>query len=238
MARMDVRRGLGFVALTMALAMAGPTAGAVGSTSATAEHSMRQFLAQGDEPHAYRATRRLEARHRLAVGWIEASTEFSPSSGFRYAITAEGGSERLRDSVLRKILEGEREAVARGELARAALAPCNYEFQPAGIEGGLAAVLLSPKREERALVDGTMFLRPVDGELVRVEGRLARSPSFWVTRVDIVRTYDRIGGVVVPVALDTTARLRFFGTGTLRITYDYAEIDGRPVAPLQLTRRR
>ena len=73
--------------------------------------------------------------------------------------------------MLKAILDGEREAVARGEISRSALAPCNYEFQVHGVdENGLAKVLLSPKRKERVLVSGAMFLRPTDGELVRVAG--------------------------------------------------------------------
>ena len=166
------------------------------------------------------------------------TTEYSPASGFRYTITSEGGSGNIRDKVLKAILEGEREAVARGEIARSALAPCNYEFQVHGVdENGLAKVLLSPKRKERVLVSGAMFLRPTDGELVRVQGRLAKSPSFWIKSVDIVRTYERIEGAVMPVALETTAQVRMFGAATLRMTYDYSEIDGRPVPPRTLARR-
>jgi hypothetical protein len=104
-------------------------------------------------------------------------------------------------------------------------------------ENGLAKVLLSPKRKERVLVSGAMFLRPTDGELVRVQGRLAKSPSFWVKTVDIVRSYERIEGAVVPVALETTAQVRLFGTATLRMTYDYSEIDGRPVQSQTLAQR-
>jgi hypothetical protein len=236
---MDASRMLCFVAVMLPMALAAPRLTASNThTAAAAEQSMRQFLAQGDEPHAYRATRRMEARHRQNVGWIEAVTEYSPDRGFRYRIVAEGGSDQLRDKVLRKILEGEREAVAKGEVGRATLAPCNYEFQPAGVDdAGLATVLLSPRRKEHMLVNGTMFLRPVDGELVRVQGRLAKSPSFWVKSVDIVRSYDRINGAVVPIALDTTAQVRMFGTATLRMTYDYEEIDGQPVGR-QLTARR
>lgn len=200
------------------------------ATTEAAELSMRQFLAQGDAPRPYRATRRLEARHGGSIGWIEADTEYSPATGFRYTITAEGGSGQLRDKALKAILAGERDAVARGEIARSALAPCNYEFRVHGVdENGLAKVLLAPKRKERVLVSGAMFLRPADGELVRVQGRLAKSPSFWVKTVDIVRTYERIEGSVMPVALETTAQIRMFGTATLTMTYQYSEIDGRPV---------
>jgi hypothetical protein len=228
----SARYGFGVLLLAMVF---GPQLRATApATAEAAEQSMKQFLAQGDAPRPYRATRRLEARHGDSVGWIEADTEYAPSTGFRYTITAEGGSDQLRDKALKKILSGEREAIARGEIARSALAPCNYEFQVNGVdEQGLAKVLLSPKRKERVLVSGAMFLRPVDGELVRVQGRLAKSPSFWVKTVDIVRTYDRIEGVVMPVSLETTAQVRMFGTATLRMTYHYSEIDGRPVASQQ-----
>ena len=195
-----------------------------------ADHSIRQFLAQDDAQPAYRAIRRLEAENGTRSGWIEAVTEFSPETGFHYEITAEGGSGYIRRKVLRAVLDGEREAIEQGESARAALAPLNYRFQPNGVDAdGLANVLLSPKRRERALVEGTLFLQPGDGEIVRLEGRLAKSPSFWVRNVEIVRSYKRIDGAVVPVALESTAQLRMLGSATLRMTYAYSQIDGRPL---------
>ena len=90
--------------------------------------------------------------------------------------------------------------------------------------------LLSPRRKERVLVVGAMFLEPSDGALVRLEGRLAKSPSLWVKHVDVVRTYKRIEGTVVPVALETKADVRFVGEATLRMTYSYSEIDGRSLS--------
>jgi hypothetical protein len=219
-----------FGALLLAMAVVPQLRATMPNTTGAAEHSMKQFLAQGDGQRPYRATRRLEAKNGGSVGWLEATTEYAPASGFRYTITTEGGSGSIRDRGLKAILAGEQDAIARGEMAKSALAPCNYEFQANGVdENGLAKVLLSPKRKERVLVSGAMFLRPVDGELVRVQGRLAKSPSFWVKTVDIVRTYERIGGVVMPVSLETTAQVRMFGTATLRMTYNYSEIDGQPV---------
>jgi hypothetical protein len=73
-----------------------------------------------------------------------------------------------------------------------------------------------------------MFLT-VDGDLLRVEGRLAKNPSFWVTRVDVVRSYRRVNGVLMPVALETNAQLRLFGSSALRMTYRYSHIDDRVV---------
>ena len=201
------------------------------SVADPADHSMRQFLQQDDTQHPYRAVRRLEAENGGRRGWLEAVTEYSIEKGFTYQVTSEGGSSLVRSKVLRTVLEGEREIIAGGETARSSLALANYAFQPNGVDGdGLANILLSPKRKERVLVSGTMFLRPDEGDLVRLQGQLAKSPSFWVRNVQIVRSYERIGGVVVPVTLESTAHVRLLGPASLRMTYVYSEIDGRNVS--------
>jgi hypothetical protein len=226
-------RDLRIAAALLALGVAWAGTSRVEATEPdAAEHSMRQFLAQGDTVRPYRATRHLEAQHGRRSGWLDAMTEYSPEAGFRYQITDEGGSSSIRADVLRAVLEGERDAVARGDTARASLVPTNYTFRANGIDvDGLANVLLSPRRKERMLVSGMLALNPADGGLVRLQGRLARSPSFWLKSVDIVRSYRRFGSAVVPVALQSTAQVRFLGEGTMRMTYEYLEIDGHPVRP-------
>ena len=200
------------------------------TTPNPADQSIKRFLTRQDDQHPYRATRRLEAKNGSREGWLEAATEYSPGGGFRYHVTAEGGSSQIRTRVLKAVLDGEQSVIALGEAARAALAPNNYAFQPNGVDAeGLANVLLSPKRKERALLSGVMFLRPDEGELVRLQGRLAKNPSFWVRNVDIVRKYARIHNAVMPVALESTAHVTFLGAASFRMTYDYQEIDGRLV---------
>lgn len=163
---------------------------------------------------------------------MDAITEYAPDTGFRYRIIAEGGSGYIRTKVLKAMLDGEMAVIAQGETKRSSLDPTNYKFQPNGIDrDGLANVLLSPRRKERVLVSGMMALDTHDGALVRLQGRLAKSPSFWIKNVDIVRSYKRVEGTVVPVSLKSTAQVRFLGDATLRMTYDYSEIDGRAIEP-------
>ena len=197
-----------------------------------ADDSIRQFLARDNTQPTYRATRRLEAGNGSRTGWIEAVTEYSPQNGFRYEVTAEGGSAQVRSKVLRAVLDGEREVIARGEATRSSLARANYIFRPNGVDpDGLANVLLSPRRKEGVLVSGQMFLRPENGLLVRLQGQLAKSPSFWIKNVEIVRTYEQIAGAVMPVSLHSKAQVRLLGAATLRMTYHYTHINGRPIRP-------
>jgi hypothetical protein len=216
-----------------------PAVGARESADAAAADSMQRFLERESQDHHYRALRRLEAENRGRTGWLEAWTTFKPGESFRYEIVSEGGSGYIRSRVLRGILDGEKEAIERGELDRSALATSNYTFESEGMDPtGLVRVAMVPRRQEGMLLMGAMFLRPCDGELVKIEGRLAKNPSFWVKHVDIVRTYARISGAVLPVSLESRAQLRFLGPASLTMTYRYAEIDGRSILPVDYRVRR
>lgn len=226
---MRARSSLAVVVIA-ATAWYGPSL--VGATSAAtaADTAIEQFLERRSGPIPYKAFRRLEASNKGRAAWMEVTTGFSRTAGFEYQILDAGGSDYIRDKVLQPLLRGEQEMIARGEGARSAIVPSNYEFQPNGIDAdGLANILLAPRRKDGVLVAGTLFVKPVDGELVKLQGRLAKNPSFWVKRVDIVRSYKNLNGAVLPVELESTAQLRMLGPATLRMTYDYSEVNGQPV---------
>lgn len=195
---------------------------------------VQRFLARPDEPlSGYRALRRLEARNdRFKLhGWLEAWTELTKDGRFAYTIVREGGSEYIRTKVLYPLLENEEKLFATGDASRAAVTPQNYDLR--GLEAaepGLVKLLIKPKRRDVSLVDGAVFVTEEEADLVRVEGRLAKNPSFWTKRVDVVRRYDRIGGVRVPTSLDSVAQVRLAGTSTLSMTWDYETINGSHVA--------
>jgi hypothetical protein len=194
--------------------------------------AMQQFLARPRTLHQYSASRRLEASGSGHRGWLDVQTDFTVASGFQYRVTAEGGSGYIRTRVLRSLLDEEQRVIA-GSTSSVAISTDNYHFTPEGVsEDGLAVVRLRPLRKERSLIAGRMFLT-VDGDLRRVEGQLAKNPSFWITRVNVVRVYRRINGVLMPVSLETTAQLRLLGSSALRMTYRYSRIDDRAVPDLE-----
>jgi len=175
---------------------------------------LQRFLALGDpSPESYRALRHLEARNEKfnMSAWMDVWTE-SDASGFRYRIEREEGSDYIRSRVFRESLETERKLWAAGAPDAASLTPANYTFADGGAQAdGLAALNIKPRRKEVLLVDGSIFLRPGDGELLKMEGDLAKAPSFWTRRVRIVRHFQRFAGVRMPVSLDAVANVRWFG---------------------------
>ena len=188
----------------------------------------------------YRALRRM---HALAEkvnheGWLDAWTEFD-SRGFRYEIVAERGSGTVRNKVLKALLKREQELIANGDFGRGELTPENYEFGAETEGKDVRYVLIKPKRKDVMLVDGRMVLSPA-GELLRVEGLLAKNPSFWTTQVNVIRHYARLDGVRVPIQTESIAKVRFAGTSKLNMTYEYETINNRAVTtdpPTLLARR-
>lgn len=95
---------------------------------------------------------------------------------------------------------------------------------------GRARLFITPKRKDLLLVDGAVVFSPVDGDLIQVEGRLSKTPSWWTRSVDIVRRYARVGGIRVPVVTESTANVRIAGRSAFKMTYTYQTINGRDVA--------
>src|SRR4029077_704238 len=99
----------------------------------------------------------------------------------------EDGSDYIRYKVFRASLETERKMWADGSPARSALRSATYELEEGGGQSdGLASVTLKPRRKGDLLIDGSIFVSPYDGDLVRLEGRLVKETSFWTRQVEVV----------------------------------------------------
>lgn len=196
-----------------------------------AQHPVLQrfFATPQIAPRQLTVLRHLEARndHFDKDAWMDVRIE-ADTSAFRYTILDEGGSGYIRSKVFRSALQTEQKLWAAGEPDKAAFTFDNYQFDDRGAEAtGLFWLGVTPRRKDMLLVNGSIFLRPDDGDLVRIEGSLAKTPSFWTKRVDIIRHYARIGGVRLPVWMQSTAAVRIAGRSTYTTTYHYLSVNGQ-----------
>jgi len=181
---------------------------------------------------SYRALRHLEASTRGGKmrAELDALTVLDADGRFRYEVIQASGSDLIRSRVLVAALDAEARSRNEHDTDSAALTPANYDFRvEAGPEPGLLTLMLTPRRRSHLLIDGRATLTEADTDLLRVEGRLSKSPSFWTRRVDIVRTYGRIDGVRVPVEMTSLAAVRVVGASSFSMTYRYEVINGRLV---------
>lgn len=195
--------------------------------------AVERFLSETDKPPvAYQARRRLDATSSglNESAWMEVLTRYNAAEGFRYEIIGQGGSSRIRNRALKSVLETEQKNAARGDWRRANLSPRNYEFNFQGrTSDGMLMMELNPRRQDFRLVDGLALVSAESGHLVRVEGRLSKSPSFWVKWAKVSRVYEPIGGAIMPVSIQSTADVRIAGLSTFSMTYDYDMVNGEAV---------
>ena len=219
------------VALAAATAVAsGPAQQAVRSGAL-----LDRFLAPDAQPLvSYRAFRHLAAstRNGKMTAWLDAWTSLDPQHGFTYEITKMDGSSIIQKHVLIKALETEQDAVqSLTNKTQSALTPANYEFlDMSPLDGRMVRVNVKPRRSHVMLINGHLVIESDSADLVRVEGDLSKRPSFWTRHVHVVREYDRVGGVHVPISMKSTADVLIVGSSSFSMDYKYAEINGKPIS--------
>jgi hypothetical protein len=238
--RLEIEAGAILTAvLMMAPAAASPPAGqetrppSASCAEVEAEAALALFEGRPDEPvRRFRARRRMHAEGRGRQAFMEVLVELDPEGDLRWTVTSEGGSELIRKRAFRSMLEKEAALRKTERPEGTALTAENYELAVNGRDGdGLVRLRAVPRRTGASLLDGSFVVTSETADLVRVEGRLVRNPSFWVTRVDVVRHYRRIRGHRVVVRIESVSRIRLFGPVRLTVDFDYEMIDGDEVGP-------
>ena len=144
-----------------------------------------------------------------------------------FEVVSEDGWGGARKHVFHKMLESETETSRPEIRVNARLVPENYDFALVGTElvAGRAAYVLEirPKRSEKYLFEGRIWVDAEDYALVRAEGRPAKKPSFWTKSIHFVQVYQKCGPIWFPVSTQSLTEAHLFGTTDVSIEYfDYA----------------
>jgi hypothetical protein len=155
-----------------------------------------------------------EAPHREAI---------TVSSGF--------GSHFVRKHVFHKFINYELERV-RNQEDDWPITSENYDLRFVGYErmenSNCLSVFASPKRAQKDLFQGKIWIEDEDFAIVKIAGHLAKSPSFWIKQVDFERNYIKIGEFWLPRRETAISDVRFFGRKTMTIDYRDYVINGNP----------
>jgi hypothetical protein len=74
---------------------------------------------------------------------------------------------------------------------------------------------LKPKREEKSLIAGSAWVDQVTYLVRRVEGDMAKSPSWWVKRVHVTALFGDVNGIWLQTDTEATAEVRLIGRHVL-----------------------
>ena len=157
--------------------------------------------------------------HAEEIGRMEF---FSPDKK-AFTVTSESGSGLVRHMALNPLINSEIEAAAGKEHHDSAISTDNYSLKLLGEQqlGPYRCFVADavPKRRDKYLFEGRVWIDVNDYSIVRIEGHPAKKLSFWIQRADFVRQYQKIDGFWLPENDQTLVQVRLYGKKILKIEH-------------------
>jgi hypothetical protein len=173
---------------------------------------VRAQLPDTSQQGEYELERKYEAPHTL---------QFTPIH-----FTGDGF---VRSNVINRLLQSEVDHVQKDDPGLTAISPANYKFSYKGvsrIDDRLVYVYqVKPHKKRPGLFKGRVYLDAYSGMLVRAEGAVVKSPSFFVKHIEFVQDYTDVQSFTLPVHIHSEARARIVGRTVVDIVQrDYQAV--------------
>ena len=147
-----------------------------------------------------------------------------------FVTTFESGSGLVRRLALNPLIASEIEAAAGKQHHDSAITPANYNFELLGEQQvgpyQCFVVRAMPKRADKYLFEGKVWIDTQDFAVVRIAGHPAKKLSFWVERADFVRNYQKIDGFWLPQKDETFVQVKLYGKKILIIDHENYRLAG------------
>ena len=149
--------------------------------------------------------------------------EFLSPDKKTFTVTSESGSGLVRNMALNPLIKSEIETAAGKEHHDSAISADNYSLNLLGEQqvGPYRCFVaeVQPKRKDKYLFEGKLWIDVKDYSVVRIEGHPAKKLSFWIQRADFVRQYQKIDSFWLPQKDETLVQVRLYGKKLLKIEH-------------------
>lgn len=196
-------------------------------------HNLEEMNLRRDQAlHAYHATRTYRVKYHGFFGVRSAEmvvgvTYLSPGRK-EFVIQSETGSKLIIDKVFNKLLAAEKEESEPKVERQFALTGANYRFTLIGQENGPAGeayvLEVEPRRKDRFLYRGRIWVDADDFAVVRLKAEPTKNPSFWTRKADIDEVYTKVSDFWLPASNHSVSTIRLGGHADLTIEYTNYEI--------------
>ena len=161
---------------------------------------------------------------------------FTAPGSKRFAVLSSSGSPLIRDSVFQREMDGEMASAEPQARQQAALTPANYNLKLLGEEhlpeGDCYVLAVSPRTSSRFAYSGKVWVQHPDYAVVRIEGKPALNPSFWVQDGEFTSQYGKIGDFWLPRQTVSSSHIRLGGQATFTMQFGgYRLLDVVPLPP-------
>lgn len=147
---------------------------------------------------------------------VTAEVSFVPPNVKKYVIKQTEGSG-LGERIVRRMLDGETQIVK--DYGATDYTVANYGFaleREELLDGQRCYVIaLSPKRKDKTLLRGNLWVDAATFRVRRMEADPAKSPSWWLKDPHVIFTYGDVDGMWLQTASEFTTSVRIFGRHTM-----------------------
>lgn len=146
---------------------------------------------------------------------FELQQHYCAPSSLEFSPLRSSGDAFVKSNVIARLLQSEVDHVHRHEQSQTAINSANYKFSYKGIskvnDVAVHVYDVKPHKKRVGLFKGKIFVDASTGNLVRAQGRIVKSPSFFIKKIDFVQDYARVDGFTLPVHLHSEAQTRIIG---------------------------
>jgi hypothetical protein len=219
------------LALSVDLSMAGLATSQTAHVLPTADDvvaRMVQLEAQRKaELYGYTATRHYVLVNKQHRAEMLVKVTCASDGEKQFTVLSEEGSSAIPKLLFSRMLREETEASTGGARNNTDITPANYNFRLIRRDfiNGRPAYLLdvTPKEDNKYLIDGRIWVDDTDYSIVRVEGSPSRNLSFLIHSVHFEHTYQKVGPFWFVSSTHAMGEIRSFGEAELTIeTSGYA----------------
>jgi outer membrane lipoprotein-sorting protein len=152
---------------------------------------------------------------------VIAQVNYQPPGTKTFRIQQESGNQH-GIKVAHRLLESEARVASDGDKQNSsAIDRENYDFRFVGqqmLNNRPAYVLqIIPKQKEKDKVNGQVWVDKSSYLIQRIEGDLAKSPSWWIRDIHLVIDYGQMAGLWLQKTSYTVANIRFSGRHSMSI---------------------
>ena len=166
---------------------------------------------------------------------LTARRTVSPTGEVKYETIRTAGDKSILKEVIARVINTEQEAPP-ASLAQIAVNDANYKFKHKAViekDGHTTYVFdVTPKKKRGGLFKGDIWVDRETGLLIREAGRLVKSPSVVIKKVEFVREYEIKDNYSMPLRTRSHTDTRLWGKADVSVLYAQWAWDGAQPALL------
>ena len=188
----------------------------------------RGLRKQSSELAGYTATTVIDAElpDSAQKAELEVKRHYAAPSVLEFTPLNSTGDKFVKSNVIVRLLQSEVDHVRKQEQSQTAIDSDNYKFSYKGTSdlNGIPALVyeVKPRQKRVGLFKGKIYLEDTTGHLLRAQGTITKTPSFFIKRIKFTQDYAIVAGFTLPTHTHSEADTRLVGKAIVDIVHrDY-----------------